>query len=373
MITKERIEKINRTITLTLTEQCNLSCTYCYENHKSPEKMSLECAKTILINELNRTNKGDFNDVEIDFFGGEPFLEFELLVEIYNFLLNNHWNTDWLCFTTTNGTLVHGNIQKWLEKQKDNFRCGLSLDGTKEMHDLNRSNSFDKIDIEFFRKTYPKQPVKMTISPQTLPNLADGVIYLHNLGFNVTSNIAQGVDWTNKQNSVILEMQFKKLIEFYLEHPDIEPCTMLNMGVENVIDVNDKIVRKWCGAGTHMFTYDVRGNVYPCQFFMPLSIGNEKANLSKRIDFYDDISFINIDKKCQECVIYNYCPTCYGVNFYTSGNIFSKTEDYCKLMKIQFLATSYFKYNQIKRNKLVLTKEKEYRILKGIELVQQSL
>ena len=98
-------------------------------------------------------------------------------------------------FLTTNGTLVHGDVQKWLIDHKDCVICGLSLDGTREMHNTNRSNSFDSIDIDFFAENYPMQDIKMTISRETLPTMAEGVMYAHKRGFEVSCNLAYGIDW----------------------------------------------------------------------------------------------------------------------------------------------------------------------------------
>ena len=64
-----------RYVTIALTEACNLDCTYCYENHKSSNKISIETLKDIVRREM--TTETNFSNVEFDLFGGEPFLEFE--------------------------------------------------------------------------------------------------------------------------------------------------------------------------------------------------------------------------------------------------------------------------------------------------------
>lgn len=71
---------VHKDVTLTITEACNLNCIYCYENHKSKRKMNFEIAKRILDYEL--TADDGSKKVTIDFFGGEPFLHFELIQEV---------------------------------------------------------------------------------------------------------------------------------------------------------------------------------------------------------------------------------------------------------------------------------------------------
>lgn len=181
-------ERKIKTVTLTLTQACNLSCTYCYEHHKSNRRMSVETAKSIVDYELK--NFADFEGIEFDLFGGEPFLAFDLVREITDYICSKKGDIPCTVFATTNGTLVHGEVQDWLREHVGCFICGLSLDGTRDMHNVNRSNSYDDIDLDFFLEMYPEQDVKMTVSRETLPHLAEGVIELHQKGFAVSCNLA---------------------------------------------------------------------------------------------------------------------------------------------------------------------------------------
>ena len=123
------IQGKTRTITLTLTQSCNLSCSYCYENHKSTKKMSFEIAKHILDNEFSRISIDD--TLEIDLFGGEPFLEFSLIRCIVEYVKATFQNNKYIFFIITNGTLLNDRIKSWLIENKDCVICGLSFDGTK--------------------------------------------------------------------------------------------------------------------------------------------------------------------------------------------------------------------------------------------------
>jgi radical SAM protein with 4Fe4S-binding SPASM domain len=343
-------------IMLTLCNRCNLDCTYCYEENKNCESLSLLQAKKILDKELK-----DCKKARIDLFGGEPFLEFYNIKEITNYALSNFPECDITLSISTNGTLVDENIQEWLKQHKDVLKCSLSIDGTKEMHNINRNNSFDEIDLHFFKSTYPEQGIKMTISPLTLSKLSKGVIFLHNYGFKVYCNLAYGMDWTNSSNLDLLNSELDKLIEFYLNNPDVKPCSMLNMSTE--LMQNNVTIPKWCGVGTNIIAYDTFGDDYPCQFFMPLSVGNKKAKAMKNFKFNEQIQLTHLPNKCASCDIVSICPTCYGSNYMSSGNIYKKSDDYCLLTKTITKKNASFKYLQLQDKLITMTDQEELSFL----------
>ena len=333
-----------KVVTITLTQNCNLDCTYCYEHHKSNQTISFDVVKSIIDYELSNAVINE--KIEFDLFGGEPFLEFQLIKKITEYIYNVKGDKQCQIFATTNGTLVHGKIQEWLREHVDCFVCGLSLDGTREMHNINRSNSYDNIDIAFFRELYPEQDVKMTISKETLANLADGVIELHEKGFLVSCNLAYEIDWSSDENAKLLNIELHKLIDYYLKNPNITPCSMLDMSITN-IGTNWEDALRFCGAGISMRSYDVNGKSYPCQFFMPLSLGEEKSLKVKEIEFPIDIIDPKLlDLKCRDCIIRSACPNCFGANFAATGNIYKRDDNMCKLTKLTLKARSYFRARQ---------------------------
>lgn len=359
-----------KVVSITLTQNCNLACTYCYEHNKSLQVMNFNTAKSIIDKEFSTLKDDEY--IEFDLFGGEPFLEFELLKRITEYVCEVKGNNQCQLFATTNGTLVHGEIQEWLRNHRC-FVCGLSLDGTREMHNINRSNSYDDIDLDFFIDLYPKQDVKMTISKETLPNLAEGVIELHKKGFLVSCNLAYQIDWSASENVFILYRELQKLIDFYLDNPEIVPCSMLEMGFSNVAAYADEAI-KFCGAGTTMRSYDVDGKFYTCHFFMPLSVGKEKAEDARKIEFpKETIPNELLDKKCVDCIIKSVCPNCFGANYAATGNIYSRDDNMCKLTKITLKARSYFRAKQWEQGQLKGTNEEIQAILKSIVKIQEEL
>lgn len=231
---------------------------------------------------------------------------------------------------------MHGEIQAWLRNNARKFTIGLSLDGPAGVHNLNRSNSFTSIDVPFFLENWPDQPVKMTVSKESLPRLAESVLYLHDLGFKVENNLAFGIDWAEAGLLTVLERELGKLVEYYLAHPLVKPCRLLDMKIEYI---GGNSLHKWCGVGTHMVTYDVDGLDYPCHTFLPLSIGQEKARLSRGIVFAEAETVT--DPMCEACVLLPICPTCYGFNYSKRGDIHKRDQSLCRVMKLRALACSY--------------------------------
>lgn len=352
-------------VILTLTDSCNLACTYCYEHNKKPNTMSVDTALQIVEKEMTADDGSDF--VCIYYFGGEPYLQFEQIKQIHSFLKSRQWPKGWFGFTTTNGTLVHGEIQDWLIENSDSMEVYVSIDGKRGMHNANRSGSFDQIDLDFFRKEYPF--AKMTVTHETLPGLAEGIKYLHESGFEVSANLGYGISW-QERDAEILTRQLIELIDFYMASPEYKPATILNLAIMDMDPGSDK-PKRFCGVGPFMKSYDVDGEVYPCHAFAPLCLGKEKAEKAKKLDFSCPLSIDYLDEKCRKCPVVGVCPTCYGINYGASSNVYHISDDHCRMMKVQFLANALFKYKQYEAGRLELTPEEELKLLRNINAVQE--
>ena len=128
-----------RTCMLMVTHACNLNCTYCYESHKKNAYMDVNLAKEIILREAQFVKESnDFDEMEIDFMGGEPFMNFPLIKEIVEWLEGGVIHVPYICFATTNGTLLTDEIKNWLRQHKNTFVAGASYDGNSEMQSANR-------------------------------------------------------------------------------------------------------------------------------------------------------------------------------------------------------------------------------------------
>ena len=352
-------------VILTLTNNCNLACTYCYEHNKEMQAMSLETALKIVDYEMTVDDGSNF--VCIYYFGGEPYLQFENIKKIHSYLQSKTWPKGWFGFTTTNGTLVHGEIQDWLIENASSMEVYISLDGDREMHNCNRSNSYDMIDIDFFRKEYPF--AKMTITEKTLPNIAKAIMHLHETGFEVSANLGYGVHW-DENSPEILSEQLEQLIEYYMEHPNVKPATIMNLAIMDM-SPGTKTPKRFCGVGPYMKSYDVDGQAYPCHAFAPLCLGKDLSKKAQNLDFTCPLELKDLDEKCRECPVVGVCPTCYGINFGNSENIYHIENDHCQMMKVQFLANAKFKFMQYKAGLLNLSQEEELKLLSNIKAIQE--
>ena len=326
----------NRHIFLSVTERCNLNCIYCFEKSKRPESMSIETALEYIYEELNSPYS---EKVLIDFMGGEPFLEFELIKTICETVWSHEWAKEYLFYCATNGTLVHGEIRDWLYQHRDSFVCALSLDGTRESHNINRSNSFDEIDIDFFRMAWPNERTKTLCSKETLNNLAESIKYIYSLGFpDIDLKLAYSFDWSNLNEMRQLQEQFDNLIDYFAENSHLKPPSLLNLDL-NELNYIGKPIKSWCTLGGSTVSVDMYGKRFPCRYFQDL-VREDKIQ-------YEDlwnVDYANIEKtlkgKCVNCLIRDICRTCYAYNLDICGDFGIKNNYSCELHRICAYSTA---------------------------------
>jgi uncharacterized protein len=366
---KVEIEPKRKIVVLTITEACNLKCTYCFETEKTKKVMSAEVAKKAITDAFD--NSDGFDEIEFDLFGGEPTIYIGLIKEIVEWTYNQSFNKPYLFFLETNGTLVHGEFKEWLIANKEYVYAGLSLDGTPETHNRNRSNSYNKIDIDFFVKNYPDQSVRMTVNKDTIENLSKDVIHLHELGFQeVVATFAHGVDWDFKNIKGILELELVKLADFYLANPHIKECSIFDMNLLDVLKTPKKIT-KWCGSGTAMHSVGIDGTKYPCHTFQPGTATDAGAVKLGEIDF-DAIESFG-DPECSDCIIEAICPNCYGMNLVTNGNLLSRDKQLCDIVKMRAVATSYLIGRKIESGLKTFNPNDMFQTAKAIKSIQKNL
>lgn len=354
-------------ITLIVAEFCNLKCRYCYEKHKNGGTMDFKRAKAIIDQEFEKLAKDGF--AQIEFFGGEPFLNFDLIKNVVEYCDNTYGGR---CGynSTTNGTLLTSDMKVWLAAHKDRFSLALSLDGTKEMHDANRifakdnSGSFDSIDKQFFLNTYKPATVKMTVAPNVIESMAEGAIQLHELGFEVDATLALGdLDWSDPKSAECLMRQFTILVDYYKEHPEVNPIRMLRLPIEALFD-KEKETTRYCGAGKRIHCYTGNDDYWtPCQGFSRVTIEED----SKKYAFEEFEDYREPDGVCKRCKVNKLCSKCWGTNLAATGNIDTIDKSLCVINRITMLAGAKIIYNSL-IDKTDLS-ESDQRRLKGAEMV----
>lgn len=326
-----------KSIMLLVTYGCNLRCSYCYEPKRTVHQMSFDTAKDAILRNLS-TLSHDYNSVEIQFMGGEPFMAFSLIKRISEWIWEEKpYNLHYDLFAQTNGTLVCGEIKDWLLTNKHRFSIGLSYDGTLEMQRENRHSMPQSVDLEFFATNWPEQNMKMTVSPNTIDNLFDGVIFLHNAGFkHIAADLAMGksVNW-RKEHLVTYRNQLEKLVEYYSNHLELEPFSQLRLNIFSLPNQN-RNVAKTCSCGEDLVCVDWDGEEYACHLFAPITLPIERAKESQKIDFANHELFIS--STCKKCSLNIVCNHCYGMNYLCTGSVTTPSPFHCNAFKIRYAA-----------------------------------
>lgn len=335
---------------LMVAHDCNLNCAYCYEAHKDLGRMEVGLAKELIEREFARVRDDErFDELEVDFMGGEPLMNFELIREVVEWLESRRGVVPFICFATTNGTLLDEERKTWFRRHRNAVWLGASVDGTEAMQRLNRGASRGKIDLEFFRTTWPEQDFHMTVSRKTLPYLAQGVISLQRNGYRIASALAQGEDWS-EEDARTYYGQLVQLAEHYLSDggADLIPLNVL----DRLVLLTEPSVGsqcKYCGSGDHMITYDIDGKSYPCHMFTPTVMGKSAVPCDD-IDLTSDEAVR--DPFCDTCVLRGYCPTCVGFNYRYRGSPAARDRRMCAMTLAEAKAASEFQLKAIADERL---------------------
>ena len=377
MITTSKEYKTERIISLLVTHGCNLNCTYCFEKHKEKglKSMTLDTAKRILRKEFEdfaKSHRKPQDRLAIEFFGGEPLMNFPLIKEVYEWVRGDDPDFPVMFQMTSNGTLFTPEILDWFTERRMDFRVVLSVDGDEEMHKATRGISAVKLPTDYIVANWPNSYFKMTLSKDTLPDYAKGVISLTRKGYRITSSLAEGIDW-DMNDAEIYRRELLKIGEFYLSNPQYKVEQPFDMPFERLL-YNVDIPPKNCGCATKTLTYDTDGTPYPCHLFIPIVRGNDEYKIENgRIDFNDDASLIDSD--CLKCPLAKLCRTCYGYNLLDRGDVRNRNMTKCKMLLVEMQVISSFQIQYFMQRKDSLDKaslEKLHAVTKGYELVHNT-
>ena len=318
MITDDTNPQQTRQLILMVTLQCNLNCIYCYEKHKCNRKMSFQKAKEILGRELiNPEGRHETRNFIIDFFGGEPLLNYKVIHDTCEWLWKNEWKYPYKLRIRTNGTLLNDEMKDWFKEHRDLIEVALSLDGLGEMQKGNRSEIIP--DIHFFNDNWPKARVKLVLFPDTVHLLSEAVCGMRKEKIPFEVEIGSGIVW-NDEKTKILEEQLEGLIPLYVQ--EMEEAFNSKLFPTRLVDLFPQKKPKnypFCGYVSNIVAYDIDGKHYCCHMFTPVVLGKKLAeeavnNCMVARDF-------EIDEQCRVCPLVNCCRLCYGDNLRVCGDI----------------------------------------------------
>jgi uncharacterized protein len=381
---KDRI--LSRTVTFQVTDKCNLACTYCYQINKGTRRMTMDDAKLFIDKLL--TGEDGFKEyinpdispaIVVEFIGGEPFLEIDLIDEIVDYFrlrviqLRHPWMEKFCVSICSNGVLyTDPRVQKFLQKNKDNISFSVTLDGNKELHDKCRvfpdgGGSYDIAEAatqDWMSRGY-YMGSKITISQENLPYIYDALMHIVGLGYDeIHANCVYEAFWTEKDAGKLYELM-KKFSDFMLsdkKYRDLD-CSLYTRNLGTPKKADD--LQNWCGGTGSMLSMDPDGWLYPCIRYMesslgadqkPMRIGNVHTGLATCKEHQNCVECLNvIDRRSQStddcfyCPIAEGCSWCSAFNYQTYGTADKRVTRICPMHKGRVLANVYHWNNYYKK------------------------
>lgn len=343
-----------KALCLHIAHDCNLACQYCFaeegEYHGRRELMSFEVGKAAL--DFLIANSGNRRNLEVDFFGGEPLMNWQVVKDLVAYGRKQEQKHDKrFRFTlTTNGVLLDDEVMEFSNREMANVV--LSIDGRKEVHDRMRpfrkgAGSYDLVVPKFRRfaesRGQDKYYVRGTFTHYN-PDFAADVLHLADLGFKQIS--VEPVVAEEKEDYAIRREDLPQLFAEY-DKLAAEMVRRKKSGKEFnffhfMIDLEGgPCVAKrlsGCGSGTEYLAVTPWGDLYPCHQF----VGNEKFLLGNvyegitKQEICDEFKCCNVYAKesCRDCFARFYCSGGCAANAYNfTGDIRGTYDIGCELQK----------------------------------------
>jgi len=317
--------------TLAVTSGCNLACDYCYIG-KSHSVMSLSTAGRII--DFIFRNAPENEKIEINFFGGEPLLEFDLLKRITDIIqLHPSYDAQRVIISvTTNGTIFSEEIADFL-LEKNMILC-ISCDGPPHLQDASRhftdgseSSGIVEKNIKHALKIFPLTPVNAVFSPWNLQYLPDVVEYLSSIGvMNIYLNHNISAKWTKKEADMLPQIYSnlgRKYLDYYIQG-NPRYISLIDSKIAVILRGGYQPLEK-CRMGFGEFAFGPSGNIYPCERFIGADdkslhcLGNINDGFtSKRT--CSGIPNTAINTECMTCGLRDYCMNwCGCTNYFSTG------------------------------------------------------
>ncbi len=346
--------KVIKAMCLHVAHTCNLNCSYCFASQGKYQGdralMSFETGKRAF--DFLVENSGTRRNLEVDFFGGEPLMNFDVVKQLVEYArkIEKEHNKNFRFTLTTNGVLLDDDVIDYLNKEMCNVV--LSLDGRKAVHDHFRvdyagNGSYDKI-LPKFKNLVEKRGGKDYYIRGTFTHnnvdFTNDIFHMADLGFKELS--MEPVVCPPDDPYALTEEDLPKLFEQY----EILAKEMVRRKKKGdgftfyhyMLDLtNGPCIYKritGCGSGTEYVAVTPWGDLYPCHQF----VGDEKYRLG---DIYNGITNTEIQdkfrhcnaysrKECKDCWAKLYCSGgCAANSYHATGDIMGVYEYGCELFK----------------------------------------
>ena len=351
---KARTSGVVKALCLHIAHTCNLNCSYCFASqgkyHGERALMSYEVGKRAL--DFLIENSGTRRNLEVDFFGGEPLMNFDVVKQLvaYARSIEKEKNKNFRFTLTTNGVLVDDDVIEFSNREMSNVV--LSLDGRKEVHDRYRvdyagNGSWEKI-VPKFQKFVNARGGKNYYMRGTFthanPDFLEDIKTMLDLGFSELSMepvVAASDDpaaLTEADKPVVMK-QYEDLAKLMLERDkEGKPFTFYHYMID--LKGGPCIYKRisGCGSGTEYMAVTPWGDLYPCHQF----VGDEKFKLgdiwsgvnNKKIQ--DEFASCNVyaREECRDCWARLYCSGgCAANAYHATGSVKGVYKYGCDLFK----------------------------------------
>lgn len=337
-------QNVVKALCLHVAHDCNLRCKYCFASQGDFKGerllMPLEVGKKAL--EFIVNSSGNRRNLEVDFFGGEPLMNFDVVKELvkYGRELEKEYNKKFRFTITTNGVLLDEEKMNFINENMNNIV--LSLDGRKEINDAMRTTvsgggSYEIIVPKFIEMANKRQDkdyfVRGTFTRNNL-DFSEDILEYYKLGFKKVS--MEPVVTDPKEDYAIkeedLEIILKEYEEFSKKYIEIKKVDKDFTFFHFMIDLNQgpcMIKRSvGCGAGSEYMAVTPEGDLYPCHQFVgeeDFKLGNVFEGI-KNTTIRDKFKNSNVFTKedCKNCWAKFYCSGGCHANAYYANKDFSK-------------------------------------------------
>lgn len=381
---------VAKSITFIVTKDCQLACKYCYLVGKNlNERMSFDTAKRAIDYILSHEQDFPEASVTYDFIGGEPFLEIDLIDRICDYLktemfrLNHHWFNSYRFSFSTNGINYDSDkVQAFIRKNQQHISIGITIDGTRQKHDINRiwkpsaedlqrqaqglsiteRGSYDDVvrNIPLWLEQFPNAGTKVTISSVDIPYICESVKHLYSLGIHEVNINCVFEDVWQKGDDMRFEEQLMMLADWIIDNNYYQDyaCSFFSENIGKPLDPELEN-NNWCGAGK-MLSIDAAGNFYPCTRFAQYSLRDKEAwiigSIHDGIDNNKLRPFLTLDRctqspqKCIDCEVASGCAWCQGENYDAAKThtVFERSTAICLMHKARVRANNYY-WNKLYR------------------------
>ena len=353
-VLKEKTAGVVKALCLHVAHTCNLNCSYCFASqgkyHGDRAVMSFEVGKQAL--DFLIANSGTRHNLEVDFFGGEPLMNFQVVKDLVTYArsIEKQHNKNFRFTLTTNGVLVDEDVIAWANKECSNVV--LSLDGRKEIHDRYRvdyagNGSWEKI-VPKFQKFVEARQGKEYYMRGTFthanPDFLKDIQQMLDLGFTELSMEPVVCDprdpsaLTEEDLTVVFD-QYEKLAELMLQRDkEGKPFTFYHYMID--LTGGPCIYKRisGCGSGTEYMAVTPWGDLYPCHQF----VGDEKFKLGNiwegvtNKETQAEFAACNVyaHPECKDCWARLYCSGgCAANAYHATGAVTGIYEQGCKLFR----------------------------------------